>query len=277
MLRSSRFACIVCSLTALLGMLALTPAPVRADEEDRLYDFTDEFYLFNGVNPAAISGRRQPVPPVAVADEAFFPYQRDVRALLTLPAHDHSGNTWFFTVMGGGSTTLFTNNAAGRRARQIADTSIEYVFPRASAAPLSLSTRQAVILDMRNGYFSNNPLGLWLHVWVSYTPKAFNTTTGRKELAALAQRNGLDADGTPIIRTISEIDNLFKLGLITKQTRPLNDPLRYAICPVIKDPTDGGIAPDQFLAYDKFADGSPVEPHFLQNFLSLQLTGEWDD
>jgi hypothetical protein len=276
----SRFVRTFCCLNvfvALLGAVMMTPAPVQADEADRLYDFTDAFYLANGVNPAAISGRRQPVPPLAVEDDAFFPFQRDVRALLTLPAHDHSGNSWFFTVMGGGSTTLFTNNAAGRRARQIADSSIEYVFPRASAAPLSLTTRQAVILDMRNGYFSNNPLGLWIHVWVSYTPKAFNTAAGRKELAALAQRNGLDADGSPIIRTVGEIDRLFKLGLVTKTTRGLNDPLRYAICPVIKDPTDGGIAPDSFLAYDRHEDGTPVEPHFLQSFLSLQETGEWDD
>ena len=130
---------------------------------------------------------------------------------------------------------------------------------------------------MGNGYFSNNPLGLWIHVWVNFTPKATKTAEGRRELNDLARRNGLAADGTPIIRTIGEIDRLFSKGMVTKQTRPLDDPLRYAICPVIKDPTDGGIAEDQFLAYPRLADGSPVEPFFLRNFLSLQRTGDWDD
>jgi hypothetical protein len=53
----------------------------------------------------------------------------------------------------------------------------------------------------------------------------------------------------------------------------LSDVLRYSVCPVIKDPRDGGIARDQFLAYTRNADGSPLEPEFLANFQSLQTTG----
>ena len=94
---------------------------------------------------------------------------------------------------------------------------------------------------MRNGYFSNNPLGLWVHTFVAYTPAAFNTADGRKTLVDLAKKNGLDLDGTPIINNVSDIDNLFKKGYITKQTRAQNAEGRYAICPVIKDPTNGGI------------------------------------
>jgi hypothetical protein len=55
--------------------------------------------------------------------------------------------------------------------------------------------------------------------------------------------------------------------------RPENDSLRYAFCPVINDPRDGGIAKDQFLSYTRKLDGSPLEPFFLQNFESLRLTG----
>ncbi|MBA3882434.1 MAG: hypothetical protein H0X73_06885 [Chthoniobacterales bacterium] len=62
----------------------------------------------------------------------------------------------------------------------------------------------------------------------------------------LAQRNGRDLDGTAIIASVSEIDNLSSKGFIKKTLRPLSDPLRYVVCPVIKDPRDGGIAPDQF-------------------------------
>ncbi|HTE20284.1 MAG TPA: hypothetical protein VK689_18110, partial [Armatimonadota bacterium] len=151
-------------------------------------------------------------------------------------------------------------------------------FPVRGTDPLGLGAmRQSVILDMRNGYFSGNPLGLWIHVWVNYTDRAFNTLDGQRELSDLARRNGRALDGTPILRTQSDIDRLFSRGLITKLVRPLNDPLRYAICPVIKDPEDGGIAPDQFLAITRRADGTPVEPFFLRNFLSLQQTGEEAD
>lgn len=126
---------------------------------------------------------------------------------------------------------------------------------------------------MRNGYFSNNKLALWLHVRVRYTAKAFNTAEGVKALNDLARKNGRDLDGTPIIATVSDIDNLASKGFIAKTTRPATDPLRYSICPAVKDPREGGIARDQFLAYTRKPDGSPLEPAFLANFLSLQSTG----
>src|SRR3954467_8461616 len=257
------------TVMALLAAASVTQAGVL----DRLYDFTDAYYRQNGINPAAIDGRRQP-GPLAATDTPNFPFQRNVRALLTLPNYDHSGNAWFFTVLGGLSVNAFTPDAAGQNARRIADSSIEYVFPRRGTDPVGLGAlRQSVMLDMRNGYFSNNKLALWIHVWVSFTDKALNTTDGRKAIADLIQKNGRDLDGTGIIASVSDIDNLFSKGFVTKTTRPLNDTLRYSICPVIKDPTDGGIARDQFLAITRKADGTPVEPEFLQNFNSLQQTG----
>ena len=114
---------------AVVAFLGASPF-VGAGVQDRLYDFTDAYYMQNGVNPAAIDGRRQ-VGPLAAADTPIFPYQRPVRALLTLPNYDHSGNAWYFTVMGGLNANAFTANQAGQRARQIADSSIEYVFPAA--------------------------------------------------------------------------------------------------------------------------------------------------
>lgn len=177
-------------------------------------------------------------------------------------------------MLGGFSITAFTSDSAGQRARQIADSSIEYVFPRKGTDPVGLGAlRQSVMLDMRNGYFSNNKLSLWLHVWVSYTDKALTSADGQKTMNDMAARNGRDLDGTAIIATTSEIDNLFSKGYITKTTRPLMDTLRYSVCPVIKDPRDGGIAKDQFLAITLKADGSALEPEFLQNFQSLQTTG----
>lgn len=256
-------------------VLMASPLLAQADIQDRLFDFTDTYYLQNGIDPAAIIGRREAILPLATADVPFFSYQRNVRALLTLPAYDQSGNGWYFTVLGGFTTAAFTNNSAGQRARQIVDSSAEYIFPRQGTDPQGLGAfRQSVVLDMRNGYFSNNKLGLWLHTWVNFTAKAFNTADGRKALNDLARKNGLALDGTPIITSASDIDNLYSKGYVTKTVRAANDPLRYAICPVVKEPRRGGIAPDQFLAFTVKPDGTPLEPGFVTNFESLRMTGQ---
>jgi hypothetical protein len=262
--------------TVSLSLAVFAMGPALAGESDRLYDFTDAFYASNGVNPDAITSRRQAVPPLATLDTPFFSYQNHTRALLTLPAYNDSGSIEFFTVMGELSAASFTNDAAGQNAKQIADSFPEYIFPQKGTDPLGLAAfRQSSVLDMRNGYFGHNPLGLWVHTFVAYTDRAFNTADGRKALVDLAKKNGLDFDGTPIINNVSDIDNLFKKGYISKQTRAHNAEGRYAICPVTKDPTGGGIAPDQFLAITVHSDGTPVEPFFLVNFLGLQQTGKW--
>lgn len=260
-----------------LIVMALFAVPLftKADIEDRLYDFTDAYYLQNGVNPGMIGGRLQPGTGNAVTDTPIFRFQRNVRALLTLPAYDHSGGLNYFTVLGGISANAFTANAAGRHARAIADSFTEYLFPQAGTDPIGFTFRQSSLLDMRHGYFGADPLGLWIHKWVNFTPSALNTSAGRQFLSSLARENGKALDGTPIIATTSDIDNLLSRGYITITTRPAIDPLRYAICPVIEDPTDGGIARDQFLAITRKPDGAPVEPDFLVNFESLRTTGDW--
>ncbi len=207
-------------------------------------------------------------------DTPVLSSQRNVRALLTLPAYGGSGEVEFFTVLGGGNQDLFTKDAAGDRARGIAEKFHEYVFPKRGTDPVGLgAVRQGFMLDTRNGYFSNDPLGLWLHVWVAYTDKALNTKDGQKKLADLAKKNGLDLDGTPIIASASDVDNLAKDGYISLTTRALTDTLRYSICPVVKDPRNGGIAPDQFLRFTLKPDGTPLEPDFVAQFESLRTTG----
>jgi len=257
--------------------VALLAAPFisKADVEDRLYDFTDAYYLQNGVNPALIEGRMEAGTGIAVNDTPIFDFQRNVRALLTLSAYDHSANINYFTVLGGISADAFTDDAAGRGARAIADSFTEYLFPQAGTDPIGFTFRQSSLLDMRNGYFGKDPLGLWIHKWVNFTPKALTTRAGKQFLNAMAKKNGKSFDGTPIIASISDIDSLLSKRYITVQTRPESDPLRYAICPVIEDPTDGGIATDQFLALPLKTDGTPVEPAFFSNFESLRLTGDW--
>lgn len=286
---TSRRARLTSALTTsilLLGLVAATAVPAGAvtagddepGEEFPLYDFTDRFYTRNGVKVDALVARRSGADGLSVVDNSPDRNHRDVRVTFTLPGYDHSGDTLFWTVMADLAPNPFTKNAAGREAKQIAEGSPVYVFPTRDGDQLGIgNNRQADLIDMRHGYFSNNPLGLWVHVFVSYTDAAFDTAAGREALAELEDRNGLALDGTPIIAELGELENLTDDGFVRQQKRPATAVGRYFVCPVFKDPRDGGIATDAFLATVRQEDGTPLraEAHFVRDFESLQDTGDW--
>ena len=267
------------SLMFMLAVLIGSSTIVHAGIMDRLFDFTDQYYIQNGVNPTAIFGRRQVTGNGnSVFDTPNFVFQRNVRASRLNPAYSDNGTPTYWAVMGDLNNASFTNDAAGQLARTLANRYTLYVFPTRTGNPIGLgNNRQADIVDLSNGYFSNDPLGLWIHVWVSYTNAAFNTVDGQKALADLQRRNGTALDGTPIIRTLSELNNLFSKGYAAKRFRNPDgsEGPMYGICPVIRDPRNGGIAPIDTLAYVRKPDNSPLEPNLLRQFLSLQQTWNW--
>lgn len=257
-----------------LAILVALPVVASASVLNRLYDFTDDYYRANGVDPAKLAGRKQAPSASAVIDKPNYSWQRNVRVIGTSAAYGANGSPAFFAVMAGGGPDIFTKDKAGANARQIADSFPEYIFPKRGGDPTALGgSRQSAMHDNNHGYFGKDPLGLWIHVWVNYTDKAFNTKDGQKALAELERKNGLALDGTPLIKTVSEVENLYSKGFVTKLTR--NDGLRYAVCPEIQDPRNGGIAPDAFYNPTKRPDGSLLEPWFAEAFSSLQTTGDW--
>jgi hypothetical protein len=263
----------------MLMILGAVPAVTRADVRDRIFDFTDQYYAQNGVDITKIINRRQVTGNGnSVFDTPNFSFQRNVRASRLNPAYSDNGTPTFWAVMGDLNNSSFLNNRAGQRARDIANSYILYVFPTRTGNPIGLgNNRQADIVDLRGGYFSNDPLGLWLHVWVSYTPAAFNTREGQKQLTQLERRNGLALDGTPIIKNLSELNNLLDKGLAQKRFRNPDgsEGPMYGICPVIKEPKDGGIVVIDTLAQVRNPDGTPLEPELLRQFDSLRLIGDW--
>jgi hypothetical protein len=269
----------IASLIFMLTMIVSASTVARAGIMDRLFDFTDAYYAQNGVDVTRIFGRRQVTGNGnSVFDTPNFAYQRNVRASRLNPAYSDNGTPTFWAVMGDLNAQSFLANDAGRNAKAIADRYKLYVFPTRTGNPIGLgNNRQADIVDLSGGYFSNDPLGLWLHVWVSYTDAAFNTSDGRKALADLQNRNGVALDGTPIIKTLSELNNLFSKGFAAKRFRNQNgsEGPMYGICPVIKDPRNGGIAPIDTLAYVRKPDNTPLEPFIVNQFLSLQQTWNW--
>lgn len=266
----------------MLATIVSLPTFAKADVRDRLFDFVDQYYWQNGVDPSRIINRRNvnPANTNTVFDTPNFWFQRNVRAARINPAYADNGQPTFWAVMGDIDNSGFTNDEAGRRAREIANRYVLYVFPTRTGNPIGLgNNRQADIVDLSNGYFSNDPLGLWIHVWISYTPQAFATAQGKRALNDLAQRNGLALDGTPIIKTLSELNNLLSKNLVAKRFRNPDgsEGPMYGICPVMKDPRRGAITTGDTLAYVRKPDTTPLEPEFLRQFTSLQTTGEWAD
>jgi len=183
------------------------------------------------------------------------------------------------------NSTSFERNAAGQlttRGQTAFDTAESFrvfIVPKASNGsildPFLPNKRQDNVFDTRDGYFSNDPLGMWVAVWVVYTPRAF-TSAGRKELDPIAATNGRDLDGTAILTSPSQIDNLAAKGLIELRSRPVDDPVfRWVICPLPEDPRNGFIRPDAFIRDVKRNDGTPVFPALGNNFRCLQQTGDW--
>ena len=189
------------------------------------FDFSNAFYLANGIDQSKILSRvgtstsashfvTEPSAPDANHD--------NIHITETTGGFDRAGTPLYYTINGFLNPNAFTNNAAGQQAKQIAEKFEAYIFPKASGDPLSpalSNRRQDNVFNTIDGYFTNNPLGIWTAVFVSYTPAAFNTADGRKALALLAAKNGTDLDGTPIIRTPKELDVLEGKGFAVEQRR----------------------------------------------------------
>jgi hypothetical protein len=212
---------LLCKSAALAAAAAALLAPGRPSPPP--FDFTDAFYLANGIEPSALL-MRVGTPARTPADWAIDnsntdPTRNNVRLLQTTGGFDASGNLIYYSIMGMVDPATFTADAAGRRARQIADAFRAFIFPKTQPdgsiilSPALANRRQDNVFDTRNGYLSNNPLGLWILAFVQYTPAAF-TPAGQKILGPLAAKNGVDLDGTPILKSASDIDGLAAKGLV---------------------------------------------------------------
>jgi hypothetical protein len=158
--------------------------------------------------------------------------------LQTTGGFNNSGSLIYYSIMGMVAPSTFTNDAAGQQAKDIANKFRAFLFPKCvangtpgsvfvrdgcsvSLSPALGNRRQDNVFDTRNGYFSNNPLGLWILAFVVFTPHAF-TPDGQKELAPIAATNGTDLDGTPILTTADGIDGLVSKGFVQILTRNQN-------------------------------------------------------
>src|SRR5215218_2038938 len=213
------------------------------------FDFSDDTYRANCIVPENIVlrvGAPSRAGDFVIDNTNTDPNRANVRTIETTPGTTGSSGLTYANIFGVLNSTSFERSAAGQltlRGQAAFDTAEHFrvfIFPKASNGsildPFLPNKRQDNVFDTRDGYFSNDPLGMWLAVWVVYTPKAF-TAEGRKELDPIAATNGRDLDGTAILTSPSQIDGLVAKGLIEVRTRPVDDGVfRWVICPIPEDP-----------------------------------------
>ena len=229
----------VVALTALVLMMSIWPLypKGRADNLHNAppFDFSDAYYLKNGVDFNHILGRPgNPDRPQAhwVLDPSNTdPNRRGVRIKETTGGWDGKGNLIYYSIMGGMVPATFTNDAAGVRARALAEDFRAFLFPKTTRNadgsvafvrldPAPPNRRQDNVFDTKNTYFCQNLLGLWLITMVVYTQDGYNAWTNnsnpavRAVMQEIANRNGTDLDGTPILNTVADIEHLKDLGAL---------------------------------------------------------------
>jgi hypothetical protein len=136
------------------------------------------------------------------------------------------------------------------------------------------------VSDSPFGYFCDDLLGMWIitYVWYTVDPAHPGPVCG-PVLAALAAKNGVSLDGTPIIKTPDDT-NVQVEGNGCGAEGQLNvdgsdGGAIWLVCPAIQDPRNGAIARDAFLDSVHLPNGAPQNPQMTTNFLSLQRTGQF--
>src|ERR671926_692988 len=201
------------TLTALAGVSASGGNDLGTSP----FDFSDATYRAHGIVPENIVlrvGTPARAGDFVIDNTNTDPNRANVRTIETTPGTTGTSGLTYANIFGVLNSTSFERNAAGgltARGQEAFDTAQHFrvfIFPKASNGsildPFLPNKRQDNLFDTRDGYFSNDPLGMWLAVWVVYTPRAF-TPEGRKQLDPIAASNGRDLDGTAILTSPSQI------------------------------------------------------------------------
>ena len=216
--------------------------------------FTDQEYLENGIDPS-LPDPLNPLNPFNRPPANFDPTRfvdpldgvndggratlqanGDIEVNEITGGYRHTGDIIYYTVLAKFNAGSFTDDAAGEEAREIANDFVAYIFPKASGpqfVPMFPNRRQDNVFDTRNGYFSNNPLGLWRLGFVKWVDveDSDDPEECQEQRDELMEENGADLDGTPIIRKVRDIRHLEKDGCILVRSRNEDGSLPDSLLP----------------------------------------------
>jgi len=148
------------------------------------------------------------------------------------------------------------------------------------------------------GYFCDDLLGMWIITYFWFLPTIHdNTTQCPSMIQALGNKEGLNLDNTPIVRTADELNFLEgkQVGSnpipgFSGQNPPnpacmaegqedaggADSPAAvWLVCPALLDPRNGAIAKDAFLDVVRRSNGNALDTGLLNNFSCLQNTGKF--
>jgi hypothetical protein len=251
---------------------AFTDVPVDTTEDLRPFDFGDKYYAANGMIPEMILNRSNGGDGLSVFDVTSAPEHNNIRILAAHSAYGRDGNILYWNFYGDFYKTAFAGTPEGQRAYELANESPIYIFP---GQERNSGDRQSAVIDLSDGYFGKNVLGIGVVMVVKYTGNIL-TKADAQYLEDLAAKNGLSADGTPVISTVEQLNQLQRRGLISVTPRGGNSRLTgFIVGRVIQYPEHGAITPDAFLVPVNDSKGNPLasELHFLKNFECIKQNG----
>jgi hypothetical protein len=177
-------------------------------------------------------------------------------------------------------------------------------FPVTSVATPTLrqdwrfaTNRNPVDASSPFGYFCDDTLGMWIITYFWYVDTGFGphqTNQCHQMLASLGNKNGLNLEGSPIIKTGDELNFLEGKVVGTNPipgflgTNPPSPPCTaegqedtggadggavWLVCPALPDPRNGAIARDAFLDQVRRPNGLPLDLGLTANFLCLKFFG----
>lgn len=188
------------------------------------FDFKDSWYKKNGLNPSKFDTRVSPDDANATTGVSLDPTRNNTRIIGINGGFDSAGSELYYPdppVFF--PKEAFTNDKAGKKAKEIANQFRAFIFPLRDGDPVSpapSNRRHDNVFDTSSGYLTANPLGLWRITFPRYTDYGLVSPEGQAKLAELADRNGIDLDGTPVIKRLSEINELLDLHFIELIQRP---------------------------------------------------------
>lgn len=237
-----------------LGWAAVAAAfcvtPALADDVQP-FQFSDAFYLEKGLDPTTMfdkyvfpdakfsvcdsTSNGQPPCRTKLGTSPDPDVYNDVQITETTGGFMHNGFFFYYLTPAKVLARDFLDNDAGAETRQICDDFLAYLFPKKDGpfgplGPQPPNRRQDNIFDTRNGYFSNNPLGCWRLTFVAWDGPNVDSSACQDFMDGLVDdrikespgTNGLDTDGTPVIRKLNEIFAGEDLGCLTVRQRDAN-------------------------------------------------------
>ena len=211
------------------------------------FQFSDAFYAANGIDAQEIrnqeNGATMPsrygafyrgigddsVADGTASDSRFLD---DTRITIHNMGFNAAGEMLFYPDP---PAFLFESAFLNQETKDLTNRSFVFIFPRTKEqpnpvpgcdgnpllgdllAPGACNRRQDNIFDTGNGYLTSNPLGLWRIMFVTWDGPDVDSPACQAEMASLAARNGLDTEGTPILRTVREVLDVAGADVIAGQ------------------------------------------------------------